>query len=104
MTSLYGGADFPNDERRANRVMRDITFECSDRALATAWSKAGLPTYLYSFAFDFGPNIIERLLGDAHAFELPFVWKNYDRVLGGLAHDTKNYSQMSDALTCTWAS
>jgi carboxylesterase type B len=104
MLSLYGGTDFPNDMRRTGRVMRDIVFMCADRALAGAWSKAGLPTHLYTFAFDFGPNIVERALGDAHAFELPFVWKNYDKVLGYLAKDEKNYSQMSDIMSCTWAS
>lgn len=104
MVALYGGTDFPNDMRRSGRVMRDIVFMCSDRALASAWSKAGLPTYLYTFSFNFGQNVVERDLGDAHAFELPFVWMNYDKVLGYLAKDVKNYSQMAKALTCTWAS
>merc|ERR1712070_1092265 len=29
---------------------------------------------------------------------------NYDKVLGDLAGDTKDYSKMSDVLSCTWAS
>jgi len=104
MVSLYGGMDFPSDVRRNDRVIRDIMFKCSDRALATAWSKFGLPTYLYSFSFDFGSGRIGRTLGDAHAFELPFVWKNYDKVLGDLAGNVQDYSEISDVMSCTWAS
>merc|ERR1719215_145050 len=103
MVSLYGGSDFPNDLRRSARVMRDIVFMCSDRELANAWSKSGASTHLFTFSFNFA-NVIERTLGDAHAFELPFVWKNYDKVLGSLASDMQNYSQMSDIMSCSWAS
>jgi carboxylesterase type B len=81
MIALYGGDDFPSDMRRNDRIVRDIVFECADRALATAWSKAGVPTHLYSFAFDLGEGKLGKILGDAHAFELPFVWKNYDKVM-----------------------
>lgn len=83
--------------------MRDVMFQCSDRALATRWSEAGLPAYLFVFSFDFGPNLIE-LIGDAHGFELPFVWRNYAKVLGSLVLDEPHYARMTDVMSCTWAS
>merc|ERR1719498_887954 len=106
MIALYGGDDFPNDMRRNDRIVRDIVFECADRALATAWSKAGVPTHLYSFAFNLGEGKLGKILGDAHAFELPFVWKNYDKVMADLAWHVgqKDYRDMSNIMSCTWAS
>lgn len=102
---LYSDASFPSDRQRMNRFMRDVTFQCSDRDVAKIWSSHGVPVYLYIFSFDF-TGFIENNLGDAHAFELPFVWKNYEKILGTLSikGSAKGYEHMSDIMSCTWAS
>eukprot|EP00927_Polykrikos_kofoidii_P046035 TRINITY_DN4021_c0_g1_i1.p1 TRINITY_DN4021_c0_g1~~TRINITY_DN4021_c0_g1_i1.p1 ORF type:complete len:638 (-),score=85.72 TRINITY_DN4021_c0_g1_i1:91-1923(-) len=103
VTKIYGTPDFKHDLNRISRMLRDVVFQCSNRNLATEWQKAGLPAYLYMFSFDF-KGLIGRLLGDAHAFELPFVFRNYVEILGDLVLDKKRYKAMSDKMTCTWAS
>lgn len=98
-------SDFPNDWKRTDRFIRDLTFQCSDRDVASAWSKAGLPVYLYVFSFDFTGGV-QNLLGDAHAFELPFVWRNFVEVLGWFSKESTpaNYDQMAKVMSCSWAS
>jgi len=60
---------------------------------------------LYQFSFDF-TGLEQRALGDAHAFELPFVWDNWDKIFGTLSiHGSrKSYQHMADVMSCTWAS
>merc|ERR1712224_241823 len=107
---LYGD-EFSKDKNISNmsrfdRAFRDMIFTCSNREVASLWSKANLPTYFYMFTFDFG-GLIESSLGDAHAFELPFQWKNYVEVLGALTDLDifgKKYGRMSDIFSSTWAS
>jgi len=103
---IYGDS-FPNDEKRMNQFIRDLTFTCSTRDVATAWSDAGLQAYMYVFSFDFNGKLeSEKMLGDAHAFELPFVFKNYAEVLGALSKNSSAaaYEHMSDIMSCSWAS
>ena len=58
------------------RMIRDLIFMCPLRALASAWSSANLPTFLYVFDFSYG---LAKLigLGDFHGSELPFVFRNW---------------------------
>jgi carboxylesterase type B len=102
---IYGDDSFPSDRYRMNRFMRDLTFQCSDRDVATAWSDAGERAYLYVFSFDF-TGFMEKTFGDAHAFELPFVWRNYVEVFGALSTKgtVAGYEHMADIMSCSWAS
>lgn len=100
---LYGDPSFKKDRFRMDRAMRDVVFQCSDRQVATAWSKAGMPAYLFVFSFDF-KGLIGSVLGDAHALELPFVFRNYVEILGDLVSEPSRYEQMANKMSCTWAS
>jgi carboxylesterase type B len=101
---LYTSADYPNHRLALDRAFRDMVFMCESRELAIEWSRAGLPTYLYVFSFNF-TGTAEALLGDAHAFELPFVFRNYFEVM---EHFSKaggdSYERMADVMSCLWAS
>lgn len=102
---VYGDSSFPSDRQRMNRFMRDLTFDCSNRDVATLWASQGVPVYLYQFSFDF-TGLEQSLLGDAHAFELPFVWNNWDKIFGTISiiGTRKSYQHMADIMSCTWAS
>jgi len=103
--ALYNDSSFPSDRHRMNRFMRDVTFQCSNRDVATVWASHGVPVFLYVFAFDF-TGLAQNKLGDAHAFELPFVWDNWDKIFGTLSirGSRKKYQHMADIMGCTWAS
>lgn len=70
-----------------------------------AWSDAGEHAYLYVFSFDFSGQI-EKTLGDAHMFEIPFVFRNQVEVFGSLSTigTAKEYEHMADITSCSWAS
>jgi len=102
---LYSDSSFPSDRHRMNRFIRDVIFQCSDRDVATVWASHGVPVYLYVFSFDF-TGLVQNKIGDAHAFELPFVWDNWDKIFGTLSlqGSKKSYQHMADIMGCTWAS
>jgi len=102
---IYGDSSFPSDRQRMNRFMRDVTFDCSNRDVANIWASQGVPVYLYQFSFDF-TGWVQNKIGDAHAFELPFVWDNWDKIFGTLSiqGSRKSYQHMADIMSCTWAS
>lgn len=104
LLELYDTPDFPTNRSKQDRAFRDVVFQCSDRAISRHWSKAGLAAHMYVFSFNFGDNVIEKQFGDAHAFELPFVWRNWEQIMGYLAHGEANYTNMADIMSCTWAS
>jgi len=103
--ALYNDSSFPSDRHRMNRFMRDVTFQCSNRDVATVWASHGVPVFLYVFSFDF-TGLVQNKIGDAHAFELPFVWDNWDKIFGTLSirGSRKSYQHMADIMSCTWAS
>lgn len=61
--------------------------------------------FLYVFSFDF-TGFVQNKIGDAHAFELPFVWDNWDKIFGtfSIQGSRKSYQHMADIMSCTWAS
>lgn len=102
-TSEYVSAHWPEDAL-ISRMIRDLVFMCPLRQLATAFAKQGLPAYMYVFHFDYGVLIDNILhLGDFHAGELPFVFKNWLWAVQGLAPD-QDAQLMSDIMSCKWAS
>ncbi|CAK0796387.1 unnamed protein product [Prorocentrum cordatum] len=52
--------------RMFTRIIRDCSFQCPVRSLASEWSKHGVPVWLYVFSFPLG--IIDNLtgIGDLH--------------------------------------
>jgi len=98
----YSLDEFGNDGRRGARFMRDVIFQCPARDVARAFADAGGTSYLYVFSFDFGKKWMETI-GDCHAMELPFLFRNYEGILGKLFNLT-GYEALSDALGCAWMS
>jgi len=90
-------------QKGVEQALRDLVFGCSDRELATAWTAAGLDTYLYNFAFDFGPVLNKIGLGDFHASEIAFVFKNGLDLFKKLPF-AGNVQGMSDIISCQWTS
>jgi len=91
-------------QKSVEQALRDFVFQCSDRELATAWTDAGLDTYLYTFSFNMGPALNTLVpLGDFHASEIPFVFKNFLEVLD-LLPLSGNVQGMSDIISCQWTS
>jgi carboxylesterase type B len=58
------------------QMVRDGVFMCSTRAVARHWAMHGAKVFVYTFAFDLGELDKYFLIGDAHAFDVPFVWSN----------------------------
>lgn len=104
---VYTMAEFKNAESPADaflsRLIRDVMFQCSNRALATSWASAQLPTYLYVFHYDFG--FIDRVTGlkDFHGGEMPFVFRNWLRDIQAISPLQDPY-KMADIMSCKWAS
>jgi len=96
---------FPSDRYRMNRFLRDFIFQCSNRDVATAWTDAGERAYQYVFSFDFSGQV-EKYLGDAHFFEVPFVFRNQVEIFGAQSKvgTAKEYEHMADIMSCSWAS
>lgn len=103
--AAYSLDEFHNEDRRSARFLRDFVFECSSRNVARAFNDHGVPAWLYSFSFDFGENVT-KTLGDCHATELPFLFRNYIGILNVLLRGQHfgNVMHMSDAISCAWAS
>eukprot|EP00931_Biecheleriopsis_adriatica_P066515 TRINITY_DN4085_c0_g1_i1.p1 TRINITY_DN4085_c0_g1~~TRINITY_DN4085_c0_g1_i1.p1 ORF type:complete len:623 (+),score=77.82 TRINITY_DN4085_c0_g1_i1:69-1937(+) len=87
-----------------SRLIRDLVFLCPARSLASAWTKHGVPAFMYVFEFRYGLLVDRGLhLGDFHAGELPFVFKNWIwavRAAGPLTSPAR----MSDIMSCKWTS
>lgn len=90
-------------QQQFSQVIRDAVFQCSNRALATQWHAHGVPVFLYTFAFDFGELDKYFRLGDFHASDLPFVWRN-DLWLPELVRRTPGVARMGEIMSCLWAS
>lgn len=98
-----GTARWPEDSL-ISRAVRDLIFMCPLRQLAMAYAKQGLPAYMYVFHFDYGLLIDNILhLGDFHAGELPFVFKNWLWAVKSAA-PSQDAQMMSDIMSCKWAS
>lgn len=98
----HGGANWPEDSL-ISRMIRDLVFMCPIRQLANAFTKQGVPAYVYVFHFKYG-YLIDNVLhiGDFHAGELPFVFKNF--LWAVKAADPLGDPQlMSDIMSCKWA-
>jgi len=84
-------------------ALRDTVFMCSSRRLADKWAASGLDTYLYTFSFDLGPVAKISRLGDMHAFDIPFVFRQF---LGPfkIISLSGNVEAMADVMSCQWTS
>lgn len=98
----YDSAAWAADSR-LSRMVRDMLFLCPARALATSFVQKGLPAFLYVFHFDFGLMDQVSHLGDFHAAELPFVWRNWLEYVKALVPLQSPYD-MADIMSCKWAS
>jgi carboxylesterase type B len=106
---LYGGEDWPESTwtiDRINRFWRDSFFLCPARETAMHWSSHGQPVYEYVFSFAMHTNIssIIHAIDSTHAFELPFVFRNWVKELGPIFLHPGEWKAMSDVMSCTWAS
>jgi carboxylesterase type B len=98
-----GGVLWPEDAL-VSRVLRDLMFMCPLRQVANLYAKQDLPAYMYVFHFHYGLVIDQVLhLGDFHAGEVPFVFKNWLWALKALA-PARDSHLMADIMSCKWAS
>jgi len=99
----FKSASWPEDSL-ISRAIRDLIFMCPLRQLATAYATQGLAAYMYVFHFNYGflvDNVLH--LGDFHAGELPFVFRNW--LWAAEAIDGKQDPRlMADIISCKWAS
>lgn len=110
---LYGGDDWQPLKHyktvwgieRIDRFFRDYLFTCPNREIASAFSKHGTPVYEYMFSFDTHTNFTRMThdLSASHAFELPFVFRNSQK-LGWKVAEPMAWRRMTDIMSCTWAS
>jgi len=98
----YGKLSPAKYYRMVARLMRDLSFACSDRLLARTWRDAGLDAFVYTFAFDYGDLETSLPLGDFHASELPFVWRVFLDLLKPLP-SAGAVQEMADIVSCQWA-
>jgi len=89
--------------RMVSRMMRDMAFQCSDRAVASSWASQGLDAYLYTFSFNLGEIDKVIQLGTFHASELVFVFKSY-LWLAKLIPFAGKAQRTSDIMSCQWSS
>jgi para-nitrobenzyl esterase len=103
---FYNNTDLPETIEKIDRVVRDTFFHCPLRDQATSLSSQGIPVHVYVFSFAMHTNVTHMLhdLTDAHGFELPFVFRNWIGKLGNTFLEPAKYRQMSDIMSCTWAS
>jgi len=109
---LYGSTD-PADRanttwtiERIDRFFRDAFFLCPAREVSASGSSHGQSVYEYVFAFNMHTNFTLpiKALTATHAFELPFVFRNWlglGNLFGGHGQE---WHAMSDVMSCTWAS
>jgi len=73
---LYPVTNYPSPVNALSAALTDYKFFCSSKQAANAISRAGVPTYMYSFqhvpSFSLG-----NCYGAAHSFELPFVFPTF---------------------------
>eukprot|EP00438_Fugacium_kawagutii_P026693 Skav219951 [mRNA] locus=scaffold2879:154558:158548:+ [translate_table: standard] len=100
--AVYNQKEFPDNDVLIRRVIRDLMFMCPLRALASAWSSAGLPTFLYVFDFSYGLAALIGL-GDFHGSELPFVFRNWLEFIKPI-DPFQSPRRMSNIISCKWTS
>lgn len=111
---LYGGSDWrPQtshqkevwDIYRMDRFWRDSFFMCPNRETAMQFNAHDVPVYEYVFSFDMKTNVTGLIgaIDATHGFELPFVFRNWMK-LGWIFREHKAWTDMSDVMSCTWAS
>jgi len=105
---IYGGSDWPSSTftiDRIDRFFRDAFFLCPAREASTHWASHGQPVYDYVFAFNMHTNFSAPFHGltATHAFELPFVFRNWLGIGDAVLHH-REWEAMSDVMSCTWAS
>jgi carboxylesterase type B len=99
----FKSASWPEDSL-ISRGIRDLVFMCPLRQLATAYAAQGLPAYMYVFHFNYGFLVDSVLhLGDFHAGEIPFVFRNWLWVAEAIDRNQDPYL-MADIMSCKWAS
>jgi len=100
--AIYTKEEFGDGDMLIRRMIRDLIFMCPLRALASAWSSANLPTFLYVFDFSYG---LAKLigLGDFHGSELPFVFRNWLEFIKPI-DPFQSPRRMSDIISCKWTS
>lgn len=84
-----------------SRILRDLSFQCSDRDLAEAWIDFGAPVWLYTFSLNLGP--LDRLsgLGDLHGTDVLFTWRHFLWLPDAISlHDA---TAMANLMNCKWA-
>jgi len=107
---IYGGSDnWPSSTftiDRVDRFFRDAFFLCPARETSTHWAAHGQPVYDYVFSFDMHTNFSQPFHGltATHAFELPFVFRNWLSIGAAVGLHKKEWEAMSDVMSCTWAS
>lgn len=90
-----------------SRMIRDVGFDCSNRAVVESFAAAGVPSFLYKFAWNpwlnqkaketgYGPGV-------THAFELPFVWRAPSMLAMLHKYLLTDPTAMSNIVSCTWA-
>jgi hypothetical protein len=114
LIELYGGQDFDDqvDSKdtwiidRVDRFWRDSFFLCPARETARHWSSHGQTVYEYVFSFEMHTNVLPIIkdITSTHGFELPFVFRNWVGTLGRLFLHHRQYKEMTDVMSCTWAS
>jgi len=80
----------------------DLMLGCRGFAAAQA-SAAHQPTYYYRFDYD--DHLMSKILGAAHAFEIPFIFDSIDRPYFSLAYlmgKRKKTRPMVDAIMSYW--
>jgi carboxylesterase type B len=85
-----------------SRMVRDGTFQCSDRHFAMVRAAKGLATYVYVFSFNLGAYTKFTGLGDFHAADLPFVFRN-GLWFWELQPFARNAVRMANIMGCKWA-
>merc|ERR1719161_2112735 len=86
-----------------SRALRDLAFQCSNRAIADAWLAHNVPVWLYTFSFDLGELDKISRIGDVHGSDILFVWRHF-LWLPDLLHIGGDTNGMADLVSCTWTS
>jgi len=107
--SAYPSSEFSSQGSRKwhellARMIRDLGFMCSNRALATLWAANRLDSFLYTFSFDLGVAVDWERLGDYHSAEIDFVFRNKLRWNPLIARRPSAVDRMADIMSCQWTS
>lgn len=99
----YRDSILPGDAFES-RMIRDLMFMCTGRALSTAWTKHGVPAYLYAFNYYWG--LWDKVsIGDFHGGEGVFFFRALELLaLGKILGPASHPLQMANIVGCKWAS